>query len=111
MTLTGLYSQQNGIKRLIIMDDIIQETINTKTIDDLRVTETPKESNSPELTAEKIESCLLLLKNVVENGGFVNIAQTVGLSTSQVHEINYKRLNKISELLSQDEDEEGEIVE
>lgn len=76
---------------------VIENVLNNKTLNDLEVSK-PEASPIPELTVEKVEQAISLLKEVEKNNGHIAIAGIVGLTQEQVREIHDKMLKKIEEI-------------
>lgn len=76
---------------------IIEDCLANKKLEDLQVVKSA-DSSIPELTSEKVEQAISLLKEVEKNNGHITIAHTVGLTQVQVREIHEKMGEKIAEL-------------
>ena len=79
------------------MTDVIDTVLAGKSLNDL---ETVKQvsNNVPEVTSEKVEAAVSLLKEVEKNNGHRAIAREVGLNQVQVASIHRKMDEKIKEL-------------
>ena len=78
--------------------NVIEKVLEDKKLEDLQKPKFEKGSE-PELTEEKVEEAVVLLKNVEENNGHLAIAQELGLTNAQVAKIHKAMADKISELL------------
>jgi len=80
-----------------MVKEVIKQALADKKLEDLEVAK-PVGSVTPELTKEKVEEVIPLLKEVEKNNGYLAIAQKKGLLKSQVEEIHRAMLSKIAEL-------------
>ena len=80
-----------------MVKEVIKQALANKKLEDLRVTK-PVSVAPPDLTKEKVEEVIPLLKEVEKNNGYLAIAKKTGLVKSQVEEIHKAMLEKISEL-------------
>jgi hypothetical protein len=76
---------------------VIEDALADKTLDDLRV-ESSLTTTEPELTEELVDSAIVLLKDVENSNGHIAIAQTLGLTKTQVKSVHTAMLTKIAEL-------------
>jgi len=76
---------------------IIENVLESKTLEDLQASK-PVQPSEPKLTRVKVEGCVLLLKEIEQNNGYLGIAKKSGLSCSQVKEIHRAVKSKIADL-------------
>ena len=82
--------------------EIIDNVLKDKKLEDLQIPKVVKK-NTLELTTEKIESTILLLKEIEQNNGYLGIARKIRLSRAQVEKIHQKMNKKIAELTPKEE--------
>ena len=90
---------------------IIDDTIDAMALKDLEDVKTTTQNIEPKLTEEKISSAIAKLREIEKNNGYLAIANNIGLSISQIKEIDAKRKSKISELTKPVEEPEKEPEE
>lgn len=83
------------------MTDVIEDILSTKSLEDLKVESQPSNPTFPVLNETIVNQAIELLKEVGKNGGYGDIAKTIGFDKivkSQVKQIHEKMLEKIREL-------------
>ena len=101
MMLISTYSCTNSTNNLLIMSDIIKTTVEGKKLSDLVLTRAPKVVSEPKLTASIVNSAITKLKDLGKNGGYGDIAKSVGhdkITKAQVKKIHSEMLSQISKL-------------
>jgi hypothetical protein len=83
----------------------INDVIDKMQLTDLQVTNKVVINKEPELTEEKINAAIELLKEVEINNGHIKIAQRVGLTQQQVALIHQKMQEKIADLTKVEEND------
>lgn len=99
MTQTLTYSYTSGELKMSVIDDVLK----TKTVEELVFEKASKKYAVPELTTRVVEDTITLLKQVEKNGGYGDIASSIGhdkITKAQVKEIHSKMIFKIGELLT-----------
>jgi len=91
------------------MSDVIKNVLAKKQLADL-VPEKPQRAPLPELTPEKVEAAVELLKEVEKNNGHIAIAHKVGLTQKQVASIHRRMDERIVEIKKENQPKEEKVV-
>uniref|UniRef100_A0A6M3M0H4 Uncharacterized protein n=1 Tax=viral metagenome TaxID=1070528 RepID=A0A6M3M0H4_9ZZZZ len=80
------------------MADVIKDTVDTKQLTSLSSTAAKVSTTRPSVTKTKVGKAITLLRDVEGNGGYLGIAQEVGLTKLDVKLIHRDMQRRISEL-------------